>query len=808
MTSNSPHCGSLGPLGRENRPIHRERHLAEGILGGIHAELKHVDRDLQGECLNSESATIELKPDPADSHDVNYNHAGLTSCNYVIDGNISAQILDQPTPGGASGAGAEQQRGGLVAHTGGRAAGASQRREVSGGDGEIRPDSGFDPESEDCGNVRRGVTDKLTQLRDLSADEVITECQAYLLNVRNDVLREKTRVVRSCKGVAELSAHGESKTWNQTGRNSDYESRRLSHQHDVPTSLTIDSNSTFFKNGTDSLYCHGNGRYEPHSGVLKQLRLTSNGASPLTDLPSTKQDHPADTQRDADLSTKEKLLNCVTKISRESHSVDKRRHRQTYPLSLFLRWEKRFHSVFIEKHPNKVHQEKNELTFWFGDEDEDDSTHISHSDSNIVGNHCKLMDGDVTQLNGAAPKIAPSHIKSNILYETNPNGIGVVRTFTTPQIDVDRKSIKPDASCTHRLLNFALAYLWVGPLVSVYWCNSWHLPEYYLLPPDPEISSWISGAIGYTIYFLGYLLQDVFVDFAAHRRRPVQWATMHLYTYVMCWGNVNQWRCVWVLLDVYTGAHLLNAALSCVLASAVLLLMRAHRVTAAAPSTVRMDLPLGEHFKMMTYFKATTGKWPRVADCLFTVIVVDTVGVALWRGLWEVMDFALIPEDKTMSGVWTLVISYSLAILMCLTQDLVKNVSIGLEDKHWIVSLAFEDFITVLHSTVTICHWRGFWTLMDVYMPFRPVSHWIGHLVSFVLLAGGMAGTSIPVLGLVRDGRVVKGEGIVFDHYYFTHLYEFWVMKKPTHQLNVQEESQSPDELSTATITTFDGLLY
>ncbi|KAH9488074.1 hypothetical protein Btru_065469 [Bulinus truncatus] len=65
----------------------------------------------------------------------------------------------------------------------------------------------------------------------------------------------------------------------------------------------------------------------------------------------------------------------------------------------------------------------------------------------------------------------------------------------------------------------------------------------------------------------------------------------------------------------------------------------------------------------------------------------------------------------------------------------------------------------------------------------------------------------VLVLGLVRDGRVVKGEGIVFDHYYFTHLYELWVMKKTTHQLNVQEESQSLDELSTANITTFDGLL-
>ncbi|XP_055860877.1 uncharacterized protein LOC106065253 isoform X2 [Biomphalaria glabrata] len=342
-----------------------------------------------------------------------------------------------------------------------------------------------------------------------------------------------------------------------------------------------------------------------------------------------------------------------------------------------------------------------------------------------------------------------------------------------------------------RLLNFTLAYLWVGPLVTVYWYNSWSLPDNYLFPSHPVTSSWISGAIGYTIFFLGYLLQDPMSAFTVRQNKLVQGVILEVYTYVMCWGNVNQWRCVWVLLDEYTGVFLLNAALTTVFASLLLLLLRAHRTIASTPSTVRMDIPVKDHFKMNTLFDISGGYWFKAADAIFTAIFVDSVGIAVWRGVWEVMDLALTPDDKTMSGVWSLVISYSLAILLCLTQDLVKKISIRLETRHWLVALAFEDCVTLLHSTVTVCHWRGFWTLMSIYLPFKPLSHWVCHIGSFTLLAVGMAATSIPVLGLMRDGRLQKGEGVVFDNFYFTHMKKLLAMIKSPRLMSLQKSTKT-----------------
>ncbi|XP_055901457.1 uncharacterized protein LOC129928933 [Biomphalaria glabrata] len=395
-----------------------------------------------------------------------------------------------------------------------------------------------------------------------------------------------------------------------------------------------------------------------------------------------------------------------------------------------------------------------------------------------------------------------SHSSNRII----ANGNEAKDTFSSKPNDATQiKTPQRNSSSVFRLLNFASAYFWVGPLVTVYWCNSWHIPENYLFPTNPVTSAWISGAVGYTIFFLGYFLQDVMSDVAVRQQnRTVQCAIIQAYTYVMCWGNVNQWRCVWVLLDEYTGAYLLNAALTCSLASGLLLLLRAHRTIASAPSTVRMDLPVKEHFKMNTYFEIQSGLHFKAADSAFTVLVIDTVGIAVWRGLWEVMDFTLTPDDKTMSGVWSLVISYGLAITLFLSQDYVTRISLALEGQHWIVSLIFEDFITILHSVVTINHWRGLWTLMDVYLPYKPVSYWVCHISSFVLLAVGMAATSIPVLGCIRDGRIQQGEGIVFDHFYLTHLHELWTLRKPIYHVTGKKEKNTKDEMSSTTNNNMD----
>ncbi|CAL1543042.1 unnamed protein product, partial [Lymnaea stagnalis] len=320
--------------------------------------------------------------------------------------------------------------------------------------------------------------------------------------------------------------------------------------------------------------------------------------------------------------------------------------------------------------------------------------------------------------------------------------------------DITRQDCQLPPFGLSRFLDFALAYLWVGPLVTVYWCNSWHIPENYLLPVDLVVSGWISGAVGYTLYFLASFFQEGITRFTVDRTRPVQFVIAQAYSYVMCWACVHQWRCVWVLLDEYTGVSTMNAAVTYASATTLLVLLRSHKATAAAPTTVRMDVPVEKHFFIGKYFDAKSGTWTKIGDSLFSVVVIDSLGIAVWRGLWEVLDLELSPDVKSMSGVWSLVISYGLAVVLFVTQVPIRRTSIYLENVHWLVHLAFEDVITILYTVVAINHWRGYWTLMDVYLPYKPVSHWFCHGASFMLLALGLAATSVPVLGCMRDGRL------------------------------------------------------
>ncbi|KAI8778042.1 hypothetical protein BgiBS90_020692 [Biomphalaria glabrata] len=383
-----------------------------------------------------------------------------------------------------------------------------------------------------------------------------------------------------------------------------------------------------------------------------------------------------------------------------------------------------------------------------------------------------------------APQGSSTHLYDSVTEKSQKDG-GISEDDSALEKLIPHKEDVPhsDISLSHRILNFALAYFWLGPLVTVYWCNSWHIPENYLFPPDPVASSWISGAVGYSIYFLATFLQDNLRDFTVRQNIVVQCCVAQVYSYVMCWACINQWRCVWVLLDEYTGIYLLNAVVSCLLASMVMVILRVHRTTASTPSTIRMDFPVENHFTIPTLFEVSTGPYAKAADALFTVLVVDTVGIILWRGLWEIMDVTLTPDQKGESGAWSLVISYSVAVILFLTHDCVKILSIYLEDKHWAVSLVFEDFITVLNTIVSVNHWRGYWVLMDAYLPYKPASHWLCHIASFVLLAVGMTATSIPVLGCVFDNRLKRGEGIVFDNFYFTHLQTLWSSWKSKRQI-------------------------
>lgn len=48
-----------------------------------------------------------------------------------------------------------------------------------------------------------------------------------------------------------------------------------------------------------------------------------------------------------------------------------------------------------------------------------------------------------------------------------------------------------------------------------------------------------------------------------------------------------------------------------------------------------------------------------ILDCLFSVLVIGSLVVFVWRGLWVLLDLRLFPEDKALSA-WSSLVSFSI----------------------------------------------------------------------------------------------------------------------------------------------------
>ena len=112
--------------------------------------------------------------------------------------------------------------------------------------------------------------------------------------------------------------------------------------------------------------------------------------------------------------------------------------------------------------------------------------------------------------------------------------------------DSDRSPAFPVAL---RATTVGVSGLWVGPLVVLYWCNTWHLTEKLIFPDNPELFVWACVVIGYGVLFLATCLQTQIASLFQKIARPhIRFLLSHVYSYIMALACVFQWRGLWALL--------------------------------------------------------------------------------------------------------------------------------------------------------------------------------------------------------------------------------------------------------------------
>jgi len=93
-------------------------------------------------------------------------------------------------------------------------------------------------------------------------------------------------------------------------------------------------------------------------------------------------------------------------------------------------------------------------------------------------------------------------------------------------------------------------------------------------------------------------------------------------------------------------------------------------------------------------------------DTLLTVCIIHQLVVFYWRGVWEILDVQLLPNDSHSSAIVCVIIACVLQLFVCLV-ELPANAICRSKQSSNIVLWALELFIFFFANLVGVCLWRG-----------------------------------------------------------------------------------------------------
>ncbi|XP_047019588.1 uncharacterized protein LOC124629949 isoform X3 [Helicoverpa zea] len=310
------------------------------------------------------------------------------------------------------------------------------------------------------------------------------------------------------------------------------------------------------------------------------------------------------------------------------------------------------------------------------------------------------------------------------------------------------------------------ASLVVAPAVVTYWKSTWTLMDLYVLPEEPVGSAAACAAFGLCCD----LLFSVFQTQLSKRLRPERGRLTYYVVSRLCTGVagvacVGAWRGVWNLLNECTGSSARTLISTTAAAALSLAALRALRNICAAPFAIAVDSPQ-DYFDVPTMFRTNSRETMLyILDCIFSVTVVGSLVVFVWRGSWALLDIFLYPDDKSKSCWTSLIVGYAVVIVTFALQAPVRWSAARL---HGAPRLLLADVYHLVSFVATVNVWRGVWGLLDIYFfPETPkLSNWCSHIVSLTLLILLNCSNSVIVRGVYIDAEEPAGECVVFPCHY------------------------------------------
>nr|XP_026484317.1 uncharacterized protein LOC113392221 isoform X2 [Vanessa tameamea] len=331
---------------------------------------------------------------------------------------------------------------------------------------------------------------------------------------------------------------------------------------------------------------------------------------------------------------------------------------------------------------------------------------------------------------------------------------------------IDMQSLtEPRAEAILEIVDILFTILVAGPLVIIYWKATWVLVDIYIYPEDSLLSAACSAAFGIMFGLTLCALQAPLNKILTPDLGKIKYFFFsRLYTIFAGVVNVTACRGVWNLHEIFI-QDTVGVLISTIVATLCIGLMRSLRNLDSAPLSLTVDSD-EDYFESPTFYRTSSRETALyILDCVFSVTVVGSLVVFVWRGSWALLDIFLYPDDQVKSFWTSLVVGYAIVVVTFATQVPMR----------WAVGklqgaprLLVADLYHLVSFLATVNVWRAVWGLMDVYFfPDTPkLSNWCSHIISLSLLILLNCSNSILVRGVYIDAEEPAGDCVVFPCHY------------------------------------------
>jgi uncharacterized membrane protein len=236
---------------------------------------------------------------------------------------------------------------------------------------------------------------------------------------------------------------------------------------------------------------------------------------------------------------------------------------------------------------------------------------------------------------------------------------------------INKKEVKVPLIST---FDTVVSLIILTPCVVGFWRGAMGLMDIYY----KYFPAWHSTLLGLSVHLLFSFTQEHVCDIVKKksenkRKKILKMIVSRMYIFVFALTSIVHWRGAWLLIDQYlkvevsaTGSvmkkgseTLVYVTVGCFL---VLIILRSLRNCISPPFVFFIDTK-NSIFIIPTRFKTKMSERTSlyVLDCLFSVLVIGTLVVFVWRGAWALIDIFLFPENDVWSAWGSLVADVNLA---------------------------------------------------------------------------------------------------------------------------------------------------